>query len=147
MISSFHSDFHHIYINSFFHPPKFNIEPKNMEGSKKYNTYTKRRPFSGSGGVLEPCVVHPEHALQNLGRNCLSFVKRNQTTRFAPENRPKPNRKVVFQTSIFRGYVSFREGVVDRHGKCGDNESSSSCSTIGYRVFCHSIIRMFCLFP
>ena len=28
----------------------------------------------------------------------------------APENRPKPNRKVVFQPSIFRGYVSFREG-------------------------------------
>ena len=28
----------------------------------------------------------------------------------APENRPKPNRRVVFQPSIFRGYVSFREG-------------------------------------
>ncbi len=31
-------------------------------------------------------------------------------TNIAPENRPKPNRKVVFQPSIFRGYVSFREG-------------------------------------
>ncbi len=37
----------------------------------------------------------------------------------APENRPKPNRKVVFQPSIFRGYVSFREGnliLIRRHG-------------------------------
>ena len=32
-------------------------------------------------------------------------------SKFAPENRPKPNRKVVFQPSIFRGYVSFREGI------------------------------------
>ena len=30
-------------------------------------------------------------------------------TNVAPENRPKPNRKVVFQPSICRGYVSFRE--------------------------------------
>ena len=29
----------------------------------------------------------------------------------APENRPGPNRKVVFQPSIFRCYVSFREGM------------------------------------
>ena len=30
-------------------------------------------------------------------------------SKFAPENRPKrPKRKVVFQSSIFRGYVSFR---------------------------------------
>ena len=28
----------------------------------------------------------------------------------APENRPGPKRKVVFQPSIFRCYVSFREG-------------------------------------
>ena len=28
----------------------------------------------------------------------------------APENRPCPKRKLVFQTSIFRCYVSFREG-------------------------------------
>ena len=28
----------------------------------------------------------------------------------ALENRPGPNRKVVFQPSIFRCYVSFREG-------------------------------------
>ena len=33
-------------------------------------------------------------------------------TNIAPENRPKPNRKVVFQPSIFRGeHVSFREGI------------------------------------
>ena len=30
-------------------------------------------------------------------------------TNIALENRPKANRKVVFQPSIFRGYVSFRE--------------------------------------
>ena len=34
-------------------------------------------------------------------------------TNVAPENRPKPNRKVVFQPSICRGYVSFRECTVD----------------------------------
>ncbi len=34
-----------------------------------------------------------------------------ETNIFAPENRPGPNRKVVFQPSIFRGEnVSFREG-------------------------------------
>ena len=34
-------------------------------------------------------------------------------TNIAPENRPKPNRKVVFQPSIFRGEnVSFREGTI-----------------------------------
>ena len=32
-----------------------------------------------------------------------------KTNIFAPENRPGPKRKVVFQPSIFRGYVSFRE--------------------------------------
>ena len=32
-------------------------------------------------------------------------------TNVAPEKLPKPNRKVVFQPSIFRGYVSFREGI------------------------------------
>ena len=32
-------------------------------------------------------------------------------TNIAPENRPKPKRKVVFQPSIFRGHVSFREGM------------------------------------
>ena len=34
-----------------------------------------------------------------------------ETNIFAPENRPKPSRKVVFQPSICRGYVSFREGI------------------------------------
>ena len=29
----------------------------------------------------------------------------------APENRPGPKRKLVFQPSIFRCYVSFREGI------------------------------------
>ena len=29
-----------------------------------------------------------------------------------PENRPKPNRKLIFQPCIFRCYVSFREGKV-----------------------------------
>ena len=33
-----------------------------------------------------------------------------ETNVFTPENRPKPNRKVVFQPSIFRGHVSFRAG-------------------------------------
>ena len=28
----------------------------------------------------------------------------------APENKQGPKRKVIFQPSIFRGYVSFREG-------------------------------------
>ena len=45
-------------------------------------------------------------------------------TNVAPENRPKPNRKVVFQPSIFRGYVSLREGFIyiyiyHSHGSCG----------------------------
>ena len=31
-------------------------------------------------------------------------------TNVAPENRPGPKRKLVFQLSIFRGYVSFRGG-------------------------------------
>ena len=36
-----------------------------------------------------------------------------ETNVFAPENRPKPNRKVVFQPSIFRSYkyVCFMEGI------------------------------------
>ena len=29
--------------------------------------------------------------------------------KFAPENRPGPKRKFIFQLSIFRGYVGFRE--------------------------------------
>ena len=38
-----------------------------------------------------------------------------ETNIFAPENRPKPTRKVIFQPSIFRGYVSFREGIWSSH--------------------------------
>ena len=38
------------------------------------------------------------------------FFTLPETNVFAPENRPKPNRKVVFQPSICRGYASFREG-------------------------------------
>ena len=41
------------------------------------------------------------------GRNLIPSLK---LTAKAPENRPKPNRKVVFQPFIFRGYVSSREG-------------------------------------
>ena len=33
-----------------------------------------------------------------------------ETNIFAPENRPKPNRKVVFQPSIFRGKVAVQGG-------------------------------------
>ena len=33
------------------------------------------------------------------------------TARKKPENRLKPKRKIIFQPSIFRGYVSFRDGI------------------------------------
>ena len=33
-------------------------------------------------------------------------------TNIAPENRPGPKRKLVFQASIFRCYVSFKEGMI-----------------------------------
>ena len=33
-------------------------------------------------------------------------------TNIAPENRPSQKETIVFQTSIFRGYVSFREGTI-----------------------------------
>ena len=33
-------------------------------------------------------------------------------TNISPENRPGPKRKLVFQPSIFRCYVSFGEGIV-----------------------------------
>ena len=39
------------------------------------------------------------------------FVTLHETNIFAPENRPGPKRKLVFQPSIFRCYVSFREGI------------------------------------
>ena len=32
-------------------------------------------------------------------------------TIFSPENRPSQKERIVFQPSIFRGYVSFREGI------------------------------------
>ena len=32
-------------------------------------------------------------------------------TNIAPETRPSQNRKLIFQPSVFRRYVSFREGI------------------------------------
>ena len=32
-------------------------------------------------------------------------------SRFAPENGPSQKERIVFQPLIFRGYVSFREGI------------------------------------
>ena len=42
-------------------------------------------------------------------------------SKFAPENRPGPKRKLVFQPSIFRGYVSFREGMFFHSSKKSDH--------------------------
>ena len=39
-----------------------------------------------------------------------AYIHSLKLTAKAPENRPGPNRKVVFQPSIFRCYLSFREG-------------------------------------
>ena len=36
-------------------------------------------------------------------------------TEIAPENRPKPKRQLVFQPSIFRCYVSVREGKISSY--------------------------------
>ena len=56
---------------------------------------------------------HPQqNATFNHGSNEHPKTKKSRIlpeTNVAPENRPKPNRKVVFQPSICRGYVSFRE--------------------------------------
>ena len=43
-----------------------------------------------------------------------SFYYKNTLpeTNMTPENTPGPKRKVIFQPSIFRGYVSFREGIL-----------------------------------
>ena len=44
-------------------------------------------------------------------RSVVAECTLRETNIFAPENRPGPNRKVVFQASIFKGEnVSFREG-------------------------------------
>ena len=40
--------------------------------------------------------------------------KIQKLTANAPENRPGPKRKLVFQSSIFRVYVSFREGKIEK---------------------------------
>ena len=45
--------------------------------------------------------------------SCLRSLPSLKLTAKAPENRPKPNRKVVFQASIFRGYISVRDGKLD----------------------------------
>ena len=52
--------------------------------------------------------------LEALGADGLPFLK---LTAKAPENRPGPKRKLAFQPSIFRGYVSFRECKVFRPAK------------------------------
>ncbi len=36
---------------------------------------------------------------------------RETNSKFAPENRPGPKRKLIFQSSVFRCYVSFTEGI------------------------------------
>ena len=45
----------------------------------------------------------------NLGHDLLIFTL--PETNSSPLKIGLPNRKVVFQPSIFRGYVSFREGI------------------------------------
>ena len=40
---------------------------------------------------------------------CICVYTLPETNDIAPENRPGPNRKVVCQPPLFKGYVSFRE--------------------------------------
>ena len=55
-------------------------------------------------GCLPGTLVDVAHYFFVLVGNALP------ETNIAPENGPGPKRKIIFQPSIFRGYVSFREG-------------------------------------
>ena len=67
-----------------------------------------------AGEVLE----HSAWAWRKPWRKCQAVPSLKR----APENRPKPKREVVFQSSIFRCYVSFREisGRVESRFLCGN---------------------------
>ena len=127
-------------------PPKTNMEPENtpLEEEKHLQTTNFWVPcwFSGEyiitvdgslkSGINSPVegkVVEIYHYfsrvfvhIQTVVGNGISAIKRYMTTLpetniLAPENGLKPQKEtIVFQASIFRCYVSFREGIVQGSG-------------------------------
>ena len=120
----------YIYIYTFLgsvnlkrHQPLFatkkNPHPGNPAREESNLTLTQVRTFESTTGNQ---LFVRSQARRKSGR--IDVTQNLKLTEGkAPENRPGPNRKVVFQPSIFRGYVSFREGKKGSFSKGAGNKA------------------------
>ena len=72
---------------------------------------------SFSGWKLSPnrMTIRKFEVLVERDTYCEKSYTHPETNSLAPENRPSQKETIVFQPSIFKGYVSFREAISLKH--------------------------------